>query len=112
MKTYKGKEVEVRVIPHGSSLSYYCIEYRVKKRFNWFNPWERYYYTWSISVDSFDPNQPHLYEKYEYALERAKKLKNNPELIDENNQKRWNEYNDRCKRLEEYRAERNKSTVL
>ena len=112
MKTYKGKEVEVRVRPHGSGLRYYCIEYRVKKRFNWFNVWERYCYTWNIGIDSFDPDQPYLYENYEYALQRAKKLKDNPELIDENNKKRWDDYKERCKKLEEYRAERNKSTIL
>jgi hypothetical protein len=112
MKTYKDKDVEVRVIPHGQSLRYYCIEYREKKSFNWFNSWERYCYTWHLSIDSFDPHQPYLYEKYEYALEMAKMLKTNPELIDENNEKRWKEYNERCDRLREYREERNKSITL
>ena len=112
MKTYKGKEVEVRVRPHGQRLLYYCIEYREKKWFNWFNFWERYSYTWHSSIDIFDPHQPYLYEKYEYALERAKMLKANPELIDENNEKRWNEYNECCDRLRKYREERNKSTTL
>ena len=37
MKTYKGKEVEVLVEPHGQSMSYYSIKYREKRRFNWFN---------------------------------------------------------------------------
>jgi hypothetical protein len=112
MKTYKGKEIEVRVRPHGQRLSHYCIEYREKKRFNWFNRWERYCYTWHLSINIFDPYQPYLYENYEYALERVKMLKANPELIDENNEKRWNEYNVRCDMLRKYREERNKSTTL
>ena len=112
MKTYKGKEVEVLVEPHGQSMSYYCIKYREKKRFNWFNPWITYCYTWSISRDSFDPHQPHLFPKYESALEESKRLKSNPELIDENNEKRWREYNKLCEDLRKYRGERNKSAKL
>lgn len=112
MKTYKGKEVEVLVEPHGQSMSYYCIKYREKKRFNWFNPWITYCYTWSISRDSFDPHQPHLFPEYESALEEAKRLRSNPELIDKNNEKRWREYNDLCDDLRKYTEERNKSAKL
>jgi hypothetical protein len=115
MKTYKGKEVEVLVEPHGQSMSYYAIKYREKRRFNWFNPWITYCYTWSIGLegsDSFDPYQPHLFSKYDDALEEAKKLKSNPELIDENNEKRWKRYNELCDELKKYKEDRNKSAKL
>ena len=115
MKTYKGKEVEIRVEPFGESLTHYCIYYREKKKFNLFNTWKRYCYTWSIGMrgtESFDPYQPYLFEKYESALEEAKRLKNNPELIDENNEKRWKRYNEICEDLRKYREERNKTTVI
>lgn len=112
MKRYKGKEVEVRV--ELLSLDYYCIFYREKKIINLFNSWNRYCYTWSFGCrgSSFDPYQPHLYDKYEWALEEAKRLKNNPELIDENNEKRWEKYNKLCQDLDAYKKERNRSITL
>lgn len=112
MKTYKGKEVEIKVEPFGESMSYYCIHYREKKRFNWFNSWITYCYTWSMGIESFDPHQPHLFSKYDDALEEAKKLKSNPELIDENNEKRWKRYNELCDELKKYKEDRNKSAKL
>lgn len=112
MKRYKGKEVQVRVEPF--SHDYYCIFYREKKTFNLFNFWKCYCYTWSSGWrgSSFDPDQPHLYEKYEWALGVAKSLKNNPELIDENNEKRWKKYNELQQDLEDYKKERNRRITL
>jgi hypothetical protein len=112
MKRYKGKEVEVRV--ETFSLDNYCIYYREKKRFNLFNPWKTYCYTWSLGWkgSSFDPHQPHLFDKYEWALAEAKRLKSKPELIDENNEKRWKKYDKLHREFNEYRKERNRSITL
>lgn len=112
MKRYKGKEVQVRVEPF--SHDNYCILYREKKKINLFNFWKPYCYTWSLGCRGslFDPHQPHLYEKYEWALAEAKRLKNNPELIDENNEKRWKKYHELKKDLEEYNKEHNRSATL
>jgi hypothetical protein len=109
MKIYKGKEVQVRVEPFSSRN--YCIYYREKKWFNLFNFWERYCYTWSFSFkgSSFDPNQPYLFDTFDKALEEAKRLKSNPELIDKNNEKRWKKYNEL---LNQDRGERNRSITL
>jgi hypothetical protein len=104
MKIYKGKEVQVRVEPFSSRN--YCIYYREKKWFNLFNFWERYCYTWSFS---FNPNQPYLFDTFDKALEEAKRLKSNPELIDKNNEKRWKKYNEL---LNQDREERNRSITL
>lgn len=109
MKIYKGKEVQVRVEPF-SSRKYYCIYYREKKWFNLFNSWERYCYTWSSPFgSSFNPYQPHLFNTFDKALEEAKRLKSNPELIDKNNEKRWKKYNEL---LNQDREERNRSITL
>lgn len=109
MKIYKGKEVQVRVEPFSSRN--YCIYYREKKWFNLFNSWERYCYTWSSSFKGsfFDPNQPYLFKKFEDALEEAKRLKSNSELIDKNNEKRWKKYNEL---VNQTREERNRSITL
>ena len=109
MKRYKGKEVEVRVEPFSSD--HYCISYREKKRFNLFNFWKPYCYTWSIGLKSpsFDPHQPYLFEKFESALKEAQRLKSNPGLIDENNERRWKKYNDL---LNQIGKDRNRSITL
>ena len=112
MKRYKGKEIQVRVEPF--SYDNYCIFYREKKIFNLFNFWKSYCYTWSLGCRGslFDPYQPHLYDKYEWALADAKRLKSNPELIDKNNEERWEKYNELKKDLEEYNKEHNRSITL
>ena len=109
MKRYKGKEVQVRVEPFSSD--HYCIYYREKKWFNLFNFWEKYCYTFSIGLKSpsFDPNQPHLFGEFESALATAKRLKGNPELIDENNEMRWKKYNGL---LNQDKKDRNRSITL
>lgn len=108
MKRYKGKEVQVRVEPFSSRS--YCICYREKKRFSLFNFWERYCYTWSSPFgSSFNPNQPHLFDTFDKALEEAKRLKSNPGLIDKNNEKRWKKYNEL---LNLNREERNQTVTL
>jgi hypothetical protein len=109
---YAEKEVEIRVEPFSESKSHYAIYYRVKKRFNLFNGWKRYEYCWTLSVQHFDCNQPHLYGNFEDALKTANRLKADPSLIDENNQRRIEKYND-CKReLQEYLKSRNKSITI
>lgn len=112
MKRYKGKEIQVKVEPF--SHDHYCIFYREKKKFNMFNFWKQYCYTFSIGLKSpfFDPNQPHLFEEFESALKTAQRLKSNPELIDENNERRWKKYNDLLNQDKKYRKDRNRSITL
>lgn len=112
MKRYKGKEIQVKVEPF--SHDHYCIFYREKKKFNLFNFWKQYCYTWSFGFrgTSFDPNQPHLFDKFEDALSVANRLKNNPELIDVNNKKRWEKYDNLRQDLIEYRKEHNRTITL
>jgi hypothetical protein len=108
MKTYEGKEVQIRVEPFSSR--YYQISYREKKKFNLFNCWHCYCYTWSwgFKGSTANPYQPHLFEKYEDALNEAKRLKSNPGLIDKNNEKRWKKYNE----LTQDKEERNRTITL
>jgi len=35
------KEIEIRITPHSSSMSYYQVHWKWKKRFNLFNFWKR-----------------------------------------------------------------------
>ncbi len=110
MKKYSDKIIEVMVEPYAERS--YAIYYREKKRFNLLNPWNLHCYTWQISIDHFDPDQPYLWRNFDEAVTEGKKLKNNPSLIDENNIKRWSKY-ERCKKeLEEFLQKRHKSVIL
>ena len=90
MKMYSGRKVEVEV--RLFSDKYYAIYYREKKRFNLFNRWERYSYTFYCPGVSIDFNQPRLYENFDEAVEIAKSLKSNPSLIDKNNWEKLEDY--------------------
>jgi hypothetical protein len=96
---YGGKEIEVLVEPF--STSNYVIYYRVKKRFNLFNPWQRHEYVWTLSVDSFDRHQPYLYDSFEEAVRVAERLKGDPEWIDSHTIIQDMKY-EKC--VEEYKA--------
>lgn len=98
MKTFEGKEVEVKVSPHGRNC--WQIYYREKKKFrfmNIFNSWKRYEYTIKSNLYVFD-SIPHLFVNFNHAIEEARRLKNNPKLIDINNF-------DREKKIFEYSKE-------
>jgi hypothetical protein len=112
MKKYEGKEVEIIVEPFSERKTHYVIYYREKKKFNLFNRWKRYDYTWTLSVEFFDQHQPHLFEKFEHAVESAKRLKKNPKLIDENEERRIKKYKECTNALEKYKRERNKNLKI
>ncbi len=112
MKKYEGKKVEFKVEPFSSRMTHYAIYYREKKRFNLFNSWKRYDYTWTLSVEFFDPQQPHLFERFDSAVAEAERLKANPSLIDKNEEKRIQKYRECQKSLKAHMKERNKSLKL
>ena len=100
---YEGKEIEVLVTPF--STRNYVIYYRVKKRFNLFNPWQRHEYVWTLSVDSFDRHQPYLYDSFEEAVTVAERLKADPGSIDTHIERQRAKY-EKC--VELYKAHRRK----
>jgi len=107
---YEGKEVEFLVEPFSDSN--YVIYYRVKKRFNLFNFWKLYEYVWRLDTLTFDKHQPFLYTSFESAAYSAKKLKENPKMLDEHieaQKMRWKQCIDA---YDEYHRKRTKSTVI
>lgn len=101
---------KVRVIKHGYSSKYYCIDY---KCIGYFQDWNRYCIAWlgygmlDESVESFNVSHPYLYENFDEAVSVAKEL--TPEYIKEHNSKELEKYNNRVKEGLKWRAERNKS---
>lgn len=103
-------EVEIKIEPHSSSMSYYCIYYRFKKKFNLFNTWRQLVEVWDGASLSYD--QPVLFSNFNDAVEFGKKLKNNPNLIKEHYDREDKRYIDAKKRRNDYYNSRNKTTVL
>lgn len=109
---YAGKEIQLLVKPFNGYLQNYVIYYRIKKRFNLFNPWKRYEYTWHMSVDHFDRNQPYLYENFDHAHQEASLLKSDPTLIDINNEREDAKYRECLREYNEWIKKRSLSTIL
>jgi len=109
MESHK-KEIEVRVEPNSSSLRFYKIHYRPKKRFNLFNTWRTLVEVWDGANLSFD--QPVLFDKFETAVEFAKKLKEDPTLIDQHYERENARYEKSQERRRKEREGRNKSITL
>ena len=103
-------EIEVKVEPHGSSMKYYCILYRPKKRFNFFNWWRTLVSVWDGASLSFD--QPVMFSNFDDAVEYAKKLKDNPELIEQHYDRERKRYAEARDRRNKYYNNRNKSIKL
>lgn len=104
------REIEVKVEPHGSSMNYYCIYYRYKKRFNFLNCWKRLVEVWDGASLTYD--QPVMFEDFDYTVRYAKKLKENPELIKEHYIIEDEKYKKAKKRRGQYYQERNKSIKI
>lgn len=106
----KKKEIEVKVEPHSSSLNYYCIYYRKKRKINIFNFWNRMVEVYDGASLSY--RQPVMFQNFYFAVEYAKKLKENPHLIEEHYKKEDEKY-EKCLKEREYRYnKRNKSIIL
>jgi hypothetical protein len=106
---YTGKEIEVLVEPF--STSSYVIYYRVKKRFNLINLWQRHEYVWTLSVDSFDKHQPYLYDSFEEALRAAERLKADPGSIDTHIERQRAKY-EKCVELHKAHLRKYKRSVI
>jgi hypothetical protein len=107
---YEGKEIEVLVEPF--STSNYVIYYRVKKRFNLFNPWQRHNYTWTLSVEHFDRSQPYLYNSFEEAVSAAERLKADPQWIDSHTIVQDMKYDKCVKEHKEHQKKYQKSVII
>lgn len=103
-------EVEIKIEPHSSSMSYYCIFYRFKKKFNLFNTWKRLDEVWDGGCLNND--HPVLISDFDDAVKFGERLKNNPNLIKEHNDIEDKKYRDAKKRRDDYYNSRNKTTVL
>lgn len=104
------RAIEIRVEPNGSSMKYYCIYYRDKKRFNFFNYWKQLVEVWDGAELTYD--QPILIADFNQAVSYAKRLKANPKLIDEHYEKEDKKYNQIKERRNQHYQERNKSAQI
>lgn len=100
-------EIEVRVEPHSSSMKYYQILWRKKKKFNLFNFWEVLVEVWDGACLNY--SQPVMFGNLEDGIEYAKKLKSNPNLIEEHYKKQDKIYSDAKERREKEYESRNKT---
>lgn len=107
MRFKEGDKIEVLVEPHGTSMKYYCIKYRPKKRFNLFNPWRMLVQVWNGSSVTYD--QPVLISNFDYACEYAESLKNNPLLINQHYEREDKRYKKACEAREKELKERKRT---
>lgn len=104
------KEIEVRITPHGTSMRYYQIHWRVKKKFNLFNFWKQIVTVWNGAELSYD--QPLLYSHFNDAVAYAKKIKENPALITEHYKEQDKIYKKAKEDRDKYHNTRNKSLTV
>ena len=108
----KTKEIEVLVINHTDDGKWYVVKYKPKiKCFMidlnlWSNPW-RNIYSVSDFGDSITMSMPMLFPSYEDAMSYAKRIKANPELIEQHNKEQYallkQKREEKEKRLQEHR---------
>lgn len=106
----QNEKIEVKVEPHSSSLRFYVIRYRPLKRFNLFNFWRTLVEVWDGA--SLNYSQPVMFEKFEHAVEYAKRIKDDPSLIDKHYEEQDKIYEKARERRIKYNQERNKSAKL
>lgn len=111
MKTLApGTEIEIKIEPHGYSMKYYCIYFRVKKKFNLFNSWNRLVRVWD--GDSLHYDQPVLISNFDDAVKYGTQFVNNPNLINEHYDREDKKYYDAIKRRNDYYISRNKTAII
>lgn len=103
------KEIEIKIEPYSSSMAYYCIYYRYKKKFNIFNFWKQLEHVYDGVEISYNPM---LFSIFDDAVEYGEKLKKDPSLIKEHYVEQYNIYQEALKRKNEYIKSRNKSTII
>lgn len=102
--------LEIKVKPHSCSMAYYCIYYRYKQKFNWFNIWKKLICVYDGANLYYD--QPVLFSNFDDAVKFGKTLKDNPNLIKEHYQREDEKYEKALKQRNAYRNTRNKSKLL
>ena len=103
-------KIEVRVSPHTDAGNFYVIEYREVYTWPFVKPWIRMMKCWDGYYLNMD--MPVLISNFDSAVEYAKKLKENPMLIEEHNVTQQAKYEASLKKREELRKERNKSIII
>jgi hypothetical protein len=103
-------ELEIKIEPHSSSMHFYCIYYRYKRKFNLFNSWKQLVEVWDGVNLSYD--KPVMFNNFDDAVEYGKKLKDNPNLIGEHYAKENKKYQDSKQRRCDYYNSRNKSIII
>lgn len=101
------KELKVKVELHSSSGAYYGIYY---KRPGWFKSWYTLVEVWDGASLSYD--QPVLFSEFEAAVEFAKKLKENPELIDKHYERQDEIYKKALQRRNAEWERKNKAIII
>jgi hypothetical protein len=107
-------EIELKVTPHSNSMRYYQIHWRVKKKpgmgklfLQLIEGWNQLVCVWDGAALTND--QPVLFENFDEAVSYAEKLKANPELLEEHNQKQDEIYRAAKERRNKSYSDRNKS---
>ncbi len=106
----KYRELQVKIEPHSSSMRYYCIYYRYRKRFNLFNFWKQL-----VEVhDGFYLNysQPVMFSDFDAAVAYGEQLKANPSLIDEHYAREDKRYQAALQRSRAEYNSRNRTKIL
>lgn len=104
------KQLEILIEPHSSSMRYYVVRYRNKKKYNIFNSWRTLHEVWDGVYLTYD--HPILFENFEEAIVYGKKLKNNPKRIRDHYKKQDEIYLKAKKRRKGYKQLRNKSEII
>lgn len=104
------KEIEVKIQPHSSSLQYYCVYWRKKKRFNLFNAWNRMVSVFDGVYLTYD--QPLMFDRFEDACNYGERIKKNPDLITEHYLNEDNKYKLALERRSKRTIERDKTEIL
>lgn len=103
-------ELEVKIEPHSSSMRYYCIYYRYKKRSNLFNFWKQLVEVWDGAYLNYD--QPVMFSDFDEAVKYGKELKDNPSLIKEHYDREDKKYQEAKKRRKDEYKSRNKKIIF
>lgn len=103
----KNKKIKVKVELHSSTSDFYCIYYKEDK---WWKEWRQLVGVWDGLYLEYD--QTVLFSNFDEAVEYAKKLKENPELIDKHYEKQDKIYEESLRKRNEKWKRKNKSIIL
>jgi len=116
-KMKKTKEIEVLVRNYTDDGKWYVVKYKPKiKCFMidlnlWSNPWRNIYSVIDFG-DSITMDIPMLLPSYEDAMSYAKRIKENPELIEQHNREQYSLLKQKREEKEKRLQEHRKITIL